>query len=562
MWISKQTLGEIHWWRKTVHNNHPKHLIFLQPEAVLTTDASETQWGGALQLIKTGQTVRLSGNCYNNPKWKLTSSNQRELAAILLGIQNNSTAIFDLRRGAAAPALCKQVDQILQTLENMKIQFSAFHIPEKDNKEANSLSRLSTRGNYGIRTEILDETLQELAMQPTVDYFTNRRNRKCRRFYSLIWDPWAQGQDGMKANWKKETPLLHARIPLIQRVLNKVRKDQTEAVLIVPYWQTQSWWTDIQELMIKLINLGKSSDVLVVGKRMLKQKRHLPPGDVLIAHIKEKEAKNSLNKSQHKEVQLKKQPTIQLGAGMVHGEDTSKDQANSSITGKVQAGNGKIRKINGKMLEQIMKKHRAAIRKVHKEEPIYHLDDLLKILDQKAQTIDQLTEDILLGCTRVTIIAFSELILEKVMRAIAEKIIDNSWIISTSIFKKPIQKVTLTFRQTSTPSTSSVFWQDNWTKMNGNRLKPTMLWYLTKTNRVASTQQTSRAAHAIINLAGINKSHTIISIRSSSITKAVDQGATPYQINRFSRHKGGPYTVQQFYDKNLNDDIRERLGKL
>ncbi|KAA6369385.1 MAG: hypothetical protein EZS28_035088 [Streblomastix strix] len=181
------------------------------------------------------------------------------------------------------------------------------------------------------------------------------------------------------------------------------------------------------------------------------------------------------------------------------------------------------------MLEQIMKKHRAAIKKVHKEEPICHLDDLLKILDQKAQMIDQLTEDILLGCTIVTIIAFSELRLEEVMRATAEKDIDNSWLICTSIFKKPISKVTLTFRQTSTPSTSP---------------------------------QASRAAHAIMNLAGVYKSHTITSIRSSSITKAIDQGVTLYQIKRFSRHKDGPNTVQQFYDKNLNDDLRERLGKL
>ncbi|KAA6367029.1 MAG: putative reverse transcriptase, partial [Streblomastix strix] len=207
MWISKQILGEIHWWRKTVFNNYPTHLT------------------GTLQLIKTGQTVRFAGNWYSNPKRKLTASNQRELATILLGKQgigknfevgviknlriqsDNSTAIFDLRGGAATPALCKLVDQILQTLENIKILFSAFHIPEKDNKEADSLSRLSTSGDYGIRKEVLDEALQELAMQPTVDYFANRRNRKCRRFYSLIWDPWAQGQDGMKANWKKETPL-------------------------------------------------------------------------------------------------------------------------------------------------------------------------------------------------------------------------------------------------------------------------------------------------------------------------------------------------------------------
>ncbi|KAA6354164.1 MAG: hypothetical protein EZS28_050309 [Streblomastix strix] len=148
------------------------------------------------------------------------------------------------------------------------------------------------------------------------------------------------------------------------------------------------------------------------------------------------------------------------------------------------------------------------------------------------------------------------------MRATAEKDIDNSQLISTSIFKKPVSKVTHTFRQTSTPCTSPVFWLDNWTQKNSNRLKPTMLWYLTKFNRVASTQQASRAAHAIMNLAGVNKSHTVTSIRFSSMAKAIDQGATPYQINRFSRHNDGLNTVLQFYDKNLNDDLRERLGKL
>jgi ribonuclease HI len=68
-------------------------------------------------------------------KWRLMSSNQRELAAIILGLQSlepnlgngrinslriesdNSTAIFDINRGAAAPAIAKLVDSILQKAE-------------------------------------------------------------------------------------------------------------------------------------------------------------------------------------------------------------------------------------------------------------------------------------------------------------------------------------------------------------------------------------------------------------------------------------------------------------
>ncbi|KAA6394405.1 MAG: hypothetical protein EZS28_010063 [Streblomastix strix] len=362
MQISRQTLEEIHWWRKIVINNYPTLLPFLEPEAVFTIDASEKQWGTTLQLIISGKTIMFAGIWYNNPKWKLIFLNQLELAAILLGIENieknfeigaikslriqsdNSIAIFNLRRGAAALALCKLGDQILESLDHMKIQFSAFHIRDKDNKETNSFSRLSTSGNYGIRKEILSEALQEQATSPTIDYFANRRIRKCRRFYSLIWDSQAQYQDGMKANWKSEIPLLYPPISLIQRILSKVRNDQIEVILIMSFWQTLSWWTYLQELLIKSINLGETSDVLEVGWRMRKLKLHLPLGDVLIAHIKGKEVKNSSNKSQNKNVQLKKQLMIQLKADTELGKNTGKNQNNFSITGKVQTGNGKIQK--------------------------------------------------------------------------------------------------------------------------------------------------------------------------------------------------------------------------
>ncbi|KAA6381429.1 MAG: hypothetical protein EZS28_023043 [Streblomastix strix] len=62
--------------------------------------------------------------------------------------------------------------------------------------------------------------------------------------------------------------------------------------------------------------------------------------------------------------------------------------------------------------------------------------------------------------------------------------------------------------------------------------------------------------------AGIEKFYSVTSIRKASITKAIQQGASQIQINRFSRHADGTSTVQVRYDTNLNDDIRRRLGTL
>jgi hypothetical protein len=89
------------------------------------------------------------------------------------------------------------------------------YLPGKDNKIADALSRLAKSGDYEIRQEVLEEALDHLQIRPTVDIFSNRRNRKCRRFYSLVPDPWALGQDGLTASWENEVPLLHPPIPLI-----------------------------------------------------------------------------------------------------------------------------------------------------------------------------------------------------------------------------------------------------------------------------------------------------------------------------------------------------------
>jgi hypothetical protein len=89
------------------------------------------------------------------------------------------------------------------------------NIPGKENIIADSLSRLEISGDYRIDPAVLEEALDLLQIQPTIDVFANRRNRQCKRFCSLIKDPWAVCQDGLTLPWKKEVPLVHPPILLI-----------------------------------------------------------------------------------------------------------------------------------------------------------------------------------------------------------------------------------------------------------------------------------------------------------------------------------------------------------
>ncbi|KAA6393193.1 MAG: hypothetical protein EZS28_011278, partial [Streblomastix strix] len=149
---------------------------------------------------------------------------------------DNSVAAFNIQRGAAAVPLAKLTDRILQEAEALKIQISARHVPGKENTVADSLSRLETSGDYMINPEILAEALDQLQVRPSIDVFANRRNRQCRRFCSIIADPWAVKQDGLSLAWNKEVPLIHPPIPLIQRSLNKISNEGCLAVFIHPRW--------------------------------------------------------------------------------------------------------------------------------------------------------------------------------------------------------------------------------------------------------------------------------------------------------------------------------------
>ncbi|KAA6396848.1 MAG: hypothetical protein EZS28_007624 [Streblomastix strix] len=217
-------------------------------------------------------------------------------------------------------------------------------------------------------------------------------------------------------------------------------------------------------------------------------------------------------------------------------------------------------KVNGQALKQIMKQPSSALRKEHKEEPIYKLVILLKHLQSKAQRLDQLREIQFMGCVISSIMAFATLRLAEVHRATANPLPDGAWQLHTTIRKTKVPKTTIAFRPLSNRDVCPTFWLSNWFKQRNKKQQNQPLLWLKGRKKEATYEQLSKAVHIIMQDAGIEKSNTVTSIKKSSITKGIDQGATQQQINRFSLHADGAVTVQFHYDMNLNNDIRERLA--
>ncbi|KAA6377834.1 MAG: hypothetical protein EZS28_026639, partial [Streblomastix strix] len=217
-------------------------------------------------------------------------------------------------------------------------------------------------------------------------------------------------------------------------------------------------------------------------------------------------------------------------------------------------------KIDGLELRQIMKKPQAAQRKPIREEPIWHFDELLRYVQSKSSTRDQLSEFKYLVITLALIMGYSTLRLAEIHRATAKRMRDESWKIVSSMRKVHDSDVEITLRPLKNPSVCPTTWLSGWVERRKNKSLKKGLWWLSSKNREVSYEEMSKAVHQTLLEVGIPSGSTVTSIRKSSMTKSISQGATKTQINRATRHKKGTDTVAHLYNQNLNDDLREKLS--
>jgi hypothetical protein len=281
--------------------NTPFDFAFRPSQATLTTDAAKGGWGAALLI---GDLFWTTSGFFQPPD-NLTSSNQRETAAVLhslrhflptlqsqniraLNLQSdNMTTVCNLTRQNAALPLLRMTRAIFSILLRANIGMKSTHIPGIQNTIADALSRLDTTGDYELRQEIYQHGIQTLGVTPSVDCFANINNRKCPRFFAPVENHLSKNAaaiNGLYQPWsQKRMPFIHPPIPLIPQVLQKMMQEKCVAVLVVPFWPTRSWWSSVQSLLLRQVNLGPSHSVLIKGPSMGQQT--LPPGDIVMCLI-------------------------------------------------------------------------------------------------------------------------------------------------------------------------------------------------------------------------------------------------------------------------------------
>ncbi|KAA6374956.1 MAG: hypothetical protein EZS28_029517, partial [Streblomastix strix] len=159
------------------------------------------------------------------------------------------------------------------------------------------------------------------------------------------------------------------------------------------------------------------------------------------------------------------------------------------------------------------------------------------------------------------IMGYSTVRLAEVHSPIVKDLNDDSWQINTSMIKVHETQVETVFRPVQNLNVCPTEWIRGWYERRTKKDKDKPFLWLIEKKRIATYEEASKAVHQIMAEAGIPDNPAVTSIRKSSMTKSIDQGAIKTQINRSTRHKKGNDTVAHHYDKNLKDYLRQILSE-
>ena len=272
MTLSPLAKDHLTWWKHNALTN-PVIITKEQPKFVLCTDASTSGWGAKLGKRKCG------GRWSEKEKDK--HINELELVAILFGLQalcdkmrnthilikcDNTTAVAYVRNMGGCKSLrCNQVArQIWYWAIKYNIWLSITHIEGRLNIEPDRLSRVFDDRTEWMLNPILFKQIYDI-YKPTRDLFASRLNKQLDCYMSWQPDPHAVAVDAFSTDWANHLNYIFPPFSMLTRVLGKLEADQAEAILIAPYWTTQSWFPKMLQLLVevpKILPRGKKQLVL------------------------------------------------------------------------------------------------------------------------------------------------------------------------------------------------------------------------------------------------------------------------------------------------------------
>ncbi|XP_071646502.1 uncharacterized protein [Temnothorax longispinosus] len=250
MQLSQTLQDDFSWWESNILHR-VSSISSREFSLVIFSDASLTGWGVS---------------CNNNRAHGLWSESERlhhinylELLSAFFGLKcfakdlqncnillriDNTTAISYINRMGSIRF--KKLSDLAKTIwkwcEERELFIFASYIASKNNTEADFESR---RLDKETEFELSDVAFRKITSKfgyPDIDLFATRINAKCKDYVSWTRDPGSIAIDAFTINWNKSFFYAFPPFILVTRVLQKIRSEGAEGIVVVPQWPAQPWF--------------------------------------------------------------------------------------------------------------------------------------------------------------------------------------------------------------------------------------------------------------------------------------------------------------------------------
>lgn len=256
--INEEVAKDFQWWKKVgaLSVNPIRYPSF---DLEIFTDASQSGWGAACNGAR--------AHGFWSESEKMQSINVLELTAVFFGLKcfandkkncqillrvDNTTAISYVNRmgGVQLKILSNLAKEIWMWCEKKNIWIFASYISSENNVEADEESRrLQANTEFEMSITGFCRIAKEFG-NPDIDLFATRVNAKCEKYVSWKKDPCSVAVDAFTLSWREYHFYAFPPFALILRVLQKIKYERSQGIVVVPNWPTQPWFPLYQSMLV------------------------------------------------------------------------------------------------------------------------------------------------------------------------------------------------------------------------------------------------------------------------------------------------------------------------
>lgn len=249
--LSTNTLDSLRWWENLeIGKTWRRRNI-----CVLPTDASPSGWRAHVKrkfFQGSWKKDHIQSSNYRQ-YWKGPGQPCQQLKGHHVQIlSDNMTTIAYINRqgGTRSDSLMSLTYALFSLAESFFLSLSALHIKGTDNTAADYLSRHVLRSTDWALNHQVFKDITRLWGTPEIDLFATRSNRQVREFCSLDPQGGPMAIDALSIKWDWNLAYAFPPIPMIPKVLAKIREDQARVILVAPFWPKRAWFSLLRSMSI------------------------------------------------------------------------------------------------------------------------------------------------------------------------------------------------------------------------------------------------------------------------------------------------------------------------